>query len=358
MRARRWKTAAAMAAAAGLGAAANSPTNTAAVNPARLLGNALADAIERAMPSVVTIRVARHVKRATVNPATGELEDQEGVMLGSGSGFFITAEGHILTAHHVVDGRKVQIGVMTHDGRTYEAKVVGTDPNTDLAVLKIQPPANGTYRPLEPGDSDRLRIGEFVVALGAPLGLERTATLGIVSQKGRNIGKLTFESMIQTDASINPGSSGGPVVDVDGRWIGVSVMIETTGDDGGNVGIGFVMPSSLARRVSEILVRHGQMVRSYIGIAPEQMTPDSTPLPAGLKEAVRIARVLDGSPAAVAGLKVGDIVLKIDGHPTPTLQEIKKYMHTHEPGNKVRFEILRDGQQMTVEVIASRPPQH
>jgi len=178
----------------------------------------------------------------------------------------------------------------------------------------------------------------------------------MVSQKGRSVGKLTYESFIQTDASINPGTSGGPVLDADGRWIGVSVMIETTGENVGNVGIGFVVPSAMARRVADILTRHGQMVRSFIGIVPEQMVPSGAPLPRGLSEAVRIARVTPGSPAETAGLRVGDIILRVDGHPTPTLNEIKKFMHIHEPGDRVKFDVLRGDEELSVEVVAGSPP--
>ncbi len=133
-------------------------------------------------------------------------------------------------------------------------------------------------------------------------------------------------------------------------------MIETTGPDGGNVGIGFVMPSSLARRVAEMLIRHGQVVRSYIGIAPEQIIPGSALMSPGRTEAVRILRVLEGSPAEQAGLKAGDVILSIDGHPTPTLNNVKKYMHGREPGEQVRFEVWRDGRAMTFEVTAGEPP--
>ncbi|MCX7819368.1 MAG: trypsin-like peptidase domain-containing protein [Kiritimatiellae bacterium] len=340
------------------------PTNAPAEPPrppsernfARLLGDALAGAIERAVPSVVQVKVARHVKRAVVDPQSGELRDAEGVALGIGSGFFFDDQNRVLTAHHVVEGRRVEIVVQTHSGEVLPARLVGADPNTDLAVLAVEAPEGRRYPPLVAGDSDAVRVGEIVIALGAPLGLENTATFGIVSQKGRSVGKLTYESFIQTDASINPGTSGGPVLDADGRWIGVSVMIETTAENAGNVGIGFVVPSAIARRVAEILARHGQMVRSFIGIAPEQMVPSATPLPAGLAEAVRIAKVTAGSPAETAGLKVGDIILRVDGRPTPTLNELKKYMHVHEPGDKVRFEVLRDGTELTIEVTAGAPP--
>lgn len=331
-------------------------TNTATLNPARALGTALADAIERAAPAVVQVVVARHVKRAVVDAASGELKDQEGFVMGTGSGFFFDDAGHILTANHVVEGRHVKLQIQTADGYTTEGEVVGTDPNTDLAVLKIRLPADRRIRPLEAADSDAVRVGELAIALGAPLGLKNTATLGIISQKGRDVGQLTFESFLQTDASINPGTSGGPVVDVDGRWIGVSVMIETTGEGAGNVGIGFVVPSSMALRVAKILAAHGQMIRSYIGIAPEQLIPSQTPLPPGMADAVRIAKVSAGSPAEAAGLKVGDIIVRIDGHPTPTLTEIKKFMHVRQPGDTVRFDVFRDGRELTIEVTAGAPP--
>lgn len=325
-------------------------------NFARLLGESLADAIERAVPSVVQVKVARHVRHAVVDRERNELKDVEGVVFGIGSGFFFDDQNRVLTAHHVVEGRQVEIVVRTHSGDVLPARVVGADPNTDLAVLAVEAPEGRRYPPLPAGDSDAIRVGEVVIALGAPLGLENTATFGIVSQKGRSVGKLTYESFIQTDASINPGTSGGPVLDADGRWIGVSVMIETTSESAGNVGIGFVVPSAIARRVADILARHGQMVRSYIGIAPEQMVPSQTPLPRGLSEAVRIAKVAPGSPAEAAGLKTGDIILRVDGHPTPTLNEIKQYMHVHEPGDKVKLEVLRDETELTIEVTAGTPP--
>lgn len=327
-----------------------------ATNFARMLGNALADAIERAVPSVVQVKVARHMKRAVVDPQSGDLKDVEGVTFGTGSGFFFDDQNRVLTAHHVVEGRRVEIVVQTHSGEVLPARVIGVDPSTDLAVLAVEAPEGRRYPPLPAGDSDAIRVGDVVIALGAPLGLENTATFGIVSQKGRRVGKLTYESFIQTDASINPGTSGGPVLDAEGRWIGVSVMIQTTTETAGNVGIGFVMPSAIAQRVAQILARHGQMVRSFIGIAPEQMVPSTTPMPRGLSEAVRIARVTPGSPAEAAGLQTGDIILRVDGRPTPTLNEIKKYLHIHEPGEKVKFDVLRGDAELTIEVTAGTPP--
>lgn len=325
-------------------------------NFARQLGTSLADAIEKSMPSVVVIKVARFVKQAIVDPNTKELRSVEGMAIGQGSGSFLSSEGHILTSFHVVDGRKVEIAVATNDGKVHKGEIVGVDPKTDLAVIKIAVPEGTSYPVIETTDSDALRIGEIVIALGAPLGLDKTATFGILSQKGRDVGKLAFESFLQTDASINPGTSGGPVVDADGRMVGVSAMIQTTGEGAGNIGIGFVVPSSVAMKVARTLMTRGQMVRSFIGIAPEQMVPSQTPLPPGLSEAVRIAKVTEGSPADTAGLKTGDIVLKVDDHLTPTLHEIKKYMHTHEPGDVVKFVVVRDGKEVSIEVKAGEAP--
>ena len=330
------------------------PAAASAGNFARLLGNSLAEAVDKAMPSVVVIQCLRFVERAVVDPTTKELKTISGRVPALGSGSIISPEGHVLTSNHVVEGKKVEIRVVTGDGQEYPAKIVGQDPKTDLAVLKIETPAGATFPVMEVFDSDQLRIGEIVIALGAPLGLDRSATFGIVSQKERESGQFEYEQFLQTDASINPGTSGGPVVNAEGRMVGVSAMIQTTGEGAGNIGIGFVVPSTMAMKVAKTLVAHGQMVRSYIGIAPDQVDPEKTSLPEGVTEAVVVRMVSPGSPAEKAGIQAGDLVLMVDDHPTPTVHEIKKFMHTHEPGDKVKFEIFRNGAKQTIEMTAEQ----
>ena len=320
---------------------------------ARVLGNSLADAVDRAMPCVVVIKVRSSMERTIVNPDTGELEVVRPVQQGQGSGSFITPDGYILTSNHVVNAPNAVIVVQTFDNQTYAAKIIGQDPKTDLAVIKVDPPTGKKFPVLVPFDSEKLRIGEIVIALGAPLGLDRTATFGIVSQKGRSAGQFAYESFVQTDASMNPGTSGGPLVNAEGMFVGVCAMIQTTGEGGGNIGIGFVVPSSMAYGIARNLILYGsQMPQSYIGFVPEQMDASQGFMPAGMSSAVKVSKLTPGSPAEKGGLQVGDLIRKVDGHDTPTVQDVKKYMHPHAPGDAIRFDILREGKALSVTVIA------
>ncbi len=320
---------------------------------ARVLGNSLADAVDRAMPCVVVIKVRSSMERTIVNPDTGELEVVRPVQQGQGSGSFLTPDGYILTSNHVVDAPNAVLAVQTFDNQTYPGKIIGKDPKTDLAVIKVDPPPGKKFPVLVPFDSEKLRIGEIVIALGAPLGLDRTATFGIVSQKGRSAGQFAYENFVQTDASMNPGTSGGPLVNAEGMFVGVCAMIQTTGEGGGNIGIGFVVPSSMAYGIARNLILYGSdMPKSYIGFVPEQTDASEGFAPAGSASVVKVSKLTPGSPAEKGGLQVDDIIRKVDGHDTPTVQDVKKYMHPHAPGDSIRFDILRDGKALVVTVIA------
>lgn len=255
---------------------------------------------------------------------------------GQGSGFIIDAEGHILTNNHVVQGAD-KIVVRLHSGREIEGKLVATDPVTDVAVVKV-PPAG--LSPAVLGDSDRIEIGEWAVAIGNPFGLQSTVTLGIVSAKGRShLGILDQEDFIQTDAAINPGNSGGPLVNARGEVIGINAAIFTR--SGGYQGIGFAIPINLARRVKEDLVKFGRVKRGTLGIRMADLRQGHGAV---------IVEVLKHSPALEAGLRQGDIVVRFGGKEVRDSTHLRSLILQQPVGTMVEMEIVRDGKTRKVEV--------
>jgi len=273
---------------------------------------------------------------------------QEGV----GSGVVVTKDGYILTNNHVVDGAD-EVKVALQDGREFTAKVIGRDPKTDVAVIKIS--ANDLPA-VAMADSDKVEVGDIVLAVGNPFGIGQTVTTGIVSAKGRDgtVG-LDYEDFIQTDAAINPGNSGGALVDVEGRLIGINTAILSR--SGGNQGIGFAIPVNLARSVMDSLVSDGHVTRGYLGVTIKDMTPA---LAKGfkVKEATGalVEDVTADSPAEKAGLKSGDVVLEFDGKPVKDARHLKLEVAQARPGESVPVKFLRDGKTETVHVKLKAAP--
>jgi serine protease Do len=340
-----------------------------AIHYADALSVAFEDAANAIRPSVVTIKAVKHFKPAqhfenSPNPTPNlphglpfgddflqrffgerfprELPPQQGV----GSGVIVSKDGYILTNNHVVSGAD-EVTVTLAKDRDVSAKVVGTDPMSDLAVIKV----NEKDLPAATlGDSDHLRVGEWVVAAGNPFGLSDTVTAGIVSAKGRsNVRIAEYEDFIQTDAAINPGNSGGPLVDLHGRVVGVNTAIATR--NGGNAGVGFAIPINMAKSVMDSLIHKGQVVRGWLGVAIQ-------PLDEGLAksfgydstEGALIGDVLPNSPAEHAGLKAGDIVVKFGDKKVQDMQQLRNLAAATEPGTKVDVEVIRDGKPVTVSV--------
>ncbi len=270
--------------------------------------------------------------------------------VGQGSGFIISPDGYILTNNHVVgDADRVQ--VQLQDGREYRAKIVGTDPPTDLAVIRID---ESDLPFLRLGDSSRLEVGDWVLAVGNPFGLSHSLTAGIVSAKGRSgIGLNDYEDFIQTDAAINPGNSGGPLVNLDGEVVGINTAIFSR--SGGYMGIGFAIPINMAKRVREQLVEKGQVTRGQIGAYIQDMTQELAES-FGLEEAegVLISQVIEDSPAEKAGLRQGDVILEADGKKVGKVGTFRNRIALTAPGTRVTFGILRDGKRKDVVVTVGR----
>jgi serine protease Do len=255
----------------------------------------------------------------------------------SGSGVIVDTRGYILTNNHVVENA-AEIEVRLSDDRKFKATVVGRDTKTDLAVLKVD--AGATALPVaELGDSDRLRIGQWAIAIGNPFGLDRTVTVGIISATGRTrVGVATYEAFIQTDASINPGNSGGPLLDIDGRVIGINTAIVSSGQ-----GIGFSIPINMARDIMTQLIAKGRVVRGWLGIAIQDLTPE---LAAGFGvkpgSGVLVSDVMKDSPAETGGMKAGDIITEFSGAPIKDVTDLQKKVAAIEPGRAAPVVVIRD----------------
>lgn len=264
-----------------------------------------------------------------------------------GSGVIVDAKrGLVLTNNHVI-ANAVQITVTLHDGRHLDAEVVGTDPEADVAVIKI--PAE-KLTALPTADSDQLRVGDFVVAIGNPFGLGQTVTSGIVSALSRSgLGIEGYEDFIQTDASINPGNSGGALVNLNGELIGINTAIFS--QSGGNIGIGFAIPINMALSIMEQLLETGEVQRGFLGVYAQDLSPDLAEAFGLPKQSgAVINKVLENSPAEKAGLKTGDIVIKIDGKPVRNSSDVKNQIGLRRVGEKIVFDILRNGDKHKIEV--------
>jgi S1-C subfamily serine protease len=314
-------------------------------------------------------RVSDAVVEITVSSTAVSPFGDEGVQQAQGSGFVYDDEGHVITNHHVVDGADT-VSVKFSDGSTYEGTVVGSDSSTDLAVIDVDAPAS-VLRPLELADSDELEVGDGAIAIGSPFGLEQTVTAGIISALHRQItapDDFAIDDVIQTDAAINHGNSGGPLLDFDGRVIGVNSQIES--DSGGNVGIGFAVPSNTLKEIASQLISGGKVEHAYLGVGIETI-PAAAADELGLEEGAAVARVNGGTPAADAGLRAatgsrivdgqayptgGDVITKVDGERVRNADELRRAIDARKPGDTVELTVLRNGDQKSVEVTLEARP--
>jgi Do/DeqQ family serine protease len=295
----------------------------------------LAPLVEAASPAVVNIQVTQ--MRRDRFGRTGEVG-------GAGSGVIVDAKGgHILTNHHVIDGAD-KIQVTLHDGRTLDAEIVGSDSGTDIALLKVEPD-NLTEMPI--GDSDNVRVGDFVIAIGNPYGLDNTVTSGIVSALGRTgINQGGFENFIQTDASINPGNSGGALVNMDGELIGINSMIFSR--SGGNVGIGFAVPTEIASSIMGQILDFGEIRRGLLGVNFDNIDREiAKTLDLDVEGGALITRVFPESAAEKAGLKVGDIIVAVNGETITSGTELRNTIGLMRSGDEVDLRYLRDNKSHT-----------
>jgi serine protease Do len=265
---------------------------------------------------------------------------------GAGSGFIISSDGYVVTNNHVIQGaQKVIIKLV--DGRSFEGKIIGTDPFSDIALLKIEASNLPT---LILGDSDSIKVGEWVIAIGNPFGLSHTVTVGVVSAKGRSgIGISDVEDFIQTDAAINPGNSGGPLLNLKGEVVGMNTAIFTR--SGGYMGIGFAIPSNIVKTIVEQLKTKGKIERGYLGVGIQDLT-QALAKELGLKttEGALITEVKSGSPAEKAGLKEKDVVISYNGKPVKNASELKNYVLLTKPGTEVELRIIRNGKEIPIKV--------
>jgi serine protease Do len=270
---------------------------------------------------------------------------------GLGSGVIVTKDGYILTNNHVVDEAE-EVRVTTSDGREHIATVIGKDPKTDVAVLKIDAE---NLAPLPVGDSDQIQVGDLVLAVGNPFGVGQTVTMGMVSATGRAHMGMEYEDFIQTDAAINPGNSGGALVDADGRLVGINTAILSR--TGGNQGIGFAIPSNLARIVLTGLVENGKVVRGFLGVSIQDVTPalaEQFELKNG--EGALVGDVTANSPAAKAGVESGDIVVEFQGKSIKSSRQLKLMVSQTVPGTKVSLKVLREGKEKKLAATVKELP--
>jgi serine protease Do len=327
--------------------------------------NGYASVIDPALPAVVNISSTKMVKQQNNFPGLffddpifrqffGDQFDRQPARSRTereyslGSGVIVNPDGYILTNNHVVSGAS-DIEVFTQDKKKFRAKLIGTDPRTDVAVLKV----DATRLPsLTLGDSSNLRVGDVVFAIGDPFGVGETATMGIVSATGRGLGGAIehYEDFIQTDAAINPGNSGGALLDLHGDLIGINTAI-VTGGSGGNQGVGFAIPINMARNVMEQIVDHGKVVRGHLGVAIQSVDADMAKA-FGLSQGggALVADVTPGSPAAKAGIERGDIILELNGRPVNEPDDLSLHIAQTAPGTTVHLRISRNGQTRDVNV--------
>ncbi|MEW6096116.1 MAG: DegQ family serine endoprotease [bacterium] len=273
-----------------------------------------------------------------------DFREREYTQQSLGSGVIVDSRGYILTNNHVVKGAD-EIQVTLLDGRKFKGKVVGTDPKTDLALIKVDAKDNLPSARL--GDSDEVKIGNWAIAIGNPFGLEHTMTVGVISAKGRAIGVAEYEDLIQTDASINPGNSGGPLVNIRGEVIGINTAIVAGGQ-----GIGFAIPINMARKIIGDLIEYGKVIRAWLGVYIQEVTPELAKKFKGAqaKKGVLVAMVMPDSPAEKADLKRGDIILSVDRKEVSTPHELQKEILKRKIGEGVELEVLREGKILTLKI--------
>ena len=333
-----------------LEAAANVPTH-----------GSYREAVKRATPSVVNIFTSKGAKQSR-NPMQDDpffrkffgdrQADPDEKQFSLGSGVIVSPQGYILTNNHVVEAAD-EIEVALADGRKAVAKVVGADPETDLAVVKIDLP---NLPAITLGHVEQSGVGDVVLAIGNPFGVGQTVTMGIVSALGRNhLGINTFENFIQTDAAINPGNSGGALIDTNGNLLGINTAIYSR--SGGSLGIGFAIPVSTVKTVMDSIISSGQVIRGYIGVEPQDITPElAENFGLGTRSGAIIAGVVKGGPADKAGMRPGDILVSVEGKPVTDMTDMLNQVSQLVPGGKAKITVMRKSQQATLDVIVGKRP--
>jgi serine protease Do len=349
---------------------ANSLPKSDKLTTARSLGQAFVEVAKKVQPAVVNVTTEKTITmkpwerfgddffkgspfedffRGFGFPPRERGKEYRQKQRSGGSGVIVDKEGYILTNNHVVEGAD-KVKVRLNDGREFTATVKGQDPRTDLSVLHIK----AKDLPVAIlGDSDKLEVGEWAIAIGSPFGLEHTVTVGVISAKGRSgLGTGTYEDFIQTDASINPGNSGGPLINIDGEVVGINAMIIQPG-----TGIGFAIPINMAKQILNDLIKQGKVVRPWLGISVQDLTPEMMEyFKVKEKEGVLVGQVYSGTGAEKAGLASGDIIKSVDDKAIKNVNELVKEIQKKKVGQKVKLNTIRDGKGMTIEVTTTSMP--
>src|SRR5881409_4105848 len=344
-----------------ISAAAQEPTKT-----QQGVITTFAPIVEKIAPTVVTVFTTQNVSKTNLPfPLSdealreffgGQLPQRQGkqTLQGLGSGVIVSADGYILTANHVVSGAEEIMVGLGIDLRKYKARKIGTDPGTDVALLKID---EKNLPAITFADSDKARAGDIVLAIGNPFGLRQTVTMGIISAVGRGgMGIVDYENFIQTDAAINMGNSGGALVDTEGRLLGINTAIFSRG--GGNQGVGFAIPSNLARDVMQSLREKGRVIRGYIGTSVQTLTPElaeAFKLKGGVSGAL-VGEVSPKSPAEKAGIKTGDVITSVNEKKINDARELRLMVGSMAPDTRVKIEVNREGQKKTFDVDLAEMP--
>jgi serine protease Do len=322
---------------------------------------------EEAAPGVVNVQTSRTVVQNTLGfpglpfpdlfhgffgeppggPGVFPHHRQELVIPSLGTGFVISADGEILTNNHVVDGVD-KINVIFSDGGEYKAEIVGQDPKTDIALIRVK--GRHDLHPLPLGDSDQILPGDWVIAIGNPFGLDHTVTAGILSAKGRDIGEGPYDNYLQTDAAMNPGNSGGPLLDITGSVIGINTAINPQANT-----IGFAVPINMAKEIIPQLEKTGHVTRGWLGVAVQRITPDlAETLHLEADHGALVAQVVPGSPAAKAGIEQGDVIVRFGDTQITKMHELPRVVSDAPVGKKVEIEVIRGGQNKTIEVTIAK----
>jgi serine protease DegQ len=334
-----------------------------ATSPSVLPGRATSynDAVRKAVPAVVNIFTSKEIKSPR-HPFLDDplfrhffgdrLEEEPQRATSLGSGVIVSSKGYILTNHHVVEAAD-EIEVALVDGKKLKARAVGSDPETDIAVLQVE---GGSVPAITFGDADSLRVGDVVLAIGNPFGVGQTVTMGIVSALGRSqLGINTFENFIQTDAAINPGNSGGALIDTAGNLVGINTAIYSR--SGGSLGIGFAIPASSAKQIMEQIIATGSVTRGWIGVEAQEITPEiAESFRLSSVNGVLIAGVLRGGPAEKAGLKPGDVLVAIEGRAVKDPNSMLNLVAALVPGKPASIRLKRDNKDVEVQVAVGKRP--